>query len=62
MPRIDAMADNPRPSGVVKLADEDNIYRVRSGIYRVMYSIQDDALIVLIVRVAKRGEIYKKRR
>ncbi len=62
MPRIDALSENPRPSGVTKLSGEDNIYRVRSGIYRVAYSIQDDVLVVLIVRVATRGEIYKKRR
>jgi len=58
--RIDGLAKNPRPSGVVKLTDvSPPIYRVREGQYRVLYTINDDALIVLVVRVAHRSESYR---
>ncbi len=58
--RIDGLAKNPRPSGVVKLTDvSPPVYRVREGQYRVLYTINDDALIVLVVRIAHRGEAYR---
>ena len=62
MPHIDALAANPRPSGVVKLENKSELYRVRSGDYRIVYIIQDDALIVLVVKIAKRGDVYSRRR
>jgi len=61
-PVIDALATNPRPSGVVKLANEGGLYRVRCGDYRIVYDIQDGVLLVLVVKVAKRGDVYKKRK
>ena len=61
---IENLESEPRPSGMKKLVgvDEAGAYRIRIGVYRVVYDIEDDVLTVLIVRVAKRGEIYKKRR
>jgi mRNA interferase RelE/StbE len=59
---IEKLELEPRPSGVVKLADEDCAYRVRSGNYRVVYDVYDDVLIVRVVKVAKRGDVYRKRR
>ncbi len=59
---IEKLEVEPRPSGVVKLAGEDIAYRVRSGNYRVVYDIYDDVLIVRVVKVAKRGTVYKKRK
>ncbi|WP_442949040.1 type II toxin-antitoxin system RelE family toxin [Nostoc sp.] len=50
------MADNPRPSGVVKLENTDNKYRIRVGNYRILYEIQDDVLIVKVVRVGHRRD------
>ncbi len=61
-PDIDALATEPRPSGVVKLEGKSDFYRFRSGDYRIVYSIQDEALIVLVVKVANRREVYKNRR
>lgn len=52
------MAENPRPSGVVKLENTDNQYRIRVGNYRVLYEIQDDVLIVKVVRVGHRRDVY----
>lgn len=60
-PIIDALAIQPRPSGVVKL-EGGEFYRVRSGDYRIIYQIDDDVLRVLIVTVGNRREVYKKRR
>lgn len=58
-PKIDALAQNPRPRGVKKLEIEDELYRIRVGDYRVIYQIQDQALIVLVVKLGNRKEIYK---
>ena len=60
--RIQSLADNPRPPGVEKLAGEEGFYRVRAGGYRVVYSVQDDVLLVLVVRIGHRGEVYRKLR
>jgi mRNA interferase RelE/StbE len=55
----EALADNPRPPGAVKLHGDDDLWRIRVGQYRVVYTIQDEALIVLVVRVAHRKDIYR---
>lgn len=57
-PKIDALADEPRPSGVVKLTGEGNLYRIRVGDYRVLYQIEDGDLIVLIIKLGHRSDIY----
>lgn len=54
------LADDPRPTGVVKLAGDDNLWRIRIGNYRVVYEIYDDQLIVLVLRVAHRKDIYRR--
>ncbi len=58
---IDALAINPRPHGYKKLRGVEDIYRVRSGGYRVLYQINDDAqlLEVLIVKVGDRADVYR---
>ena len=60
---IDALAREPRPSGVVKLSGVSHegtpLYRVRVGDYRVVYAIQDEQLVVLIVAVGDRKEVYR---
>lgn len=55
---IDALAENPRPSGVKKLKDYKNRYRVRVSDYRVIYEIEDRILRVLVVAVPHRSEAY----
>ncbi len=55
--RIRQLAMEPRPYGVEKL--DDNLYRVRQGNYRILYKIYDDKLLVLIVTVDHRREVYK---
>jgi mRNA interferase RelE/StbE len=58
-PKLEALADNPRPSGVVKLEDTDNQYRIRVGTYRIVYEIEDDVLLVLVIKVGHRKDVYK---
>jgi mRNA interferase RelE/StbE len=53
---IGKLATNPRPPGCVKLSGPDALYRVRIGDYRLIYEIQDERLVVVIVRVGKRDE------
>ena len=50
---------NPRPPGVKKLAGENDLYRIREGDYRIIYTIEDKELIVLVVKIGDRKEIYR---
>ena len=52
------LADNPRPYGYKKLKGEE-AYRIRVGNYRVIYEINDNTIIVTVVSVGHRKEIYK---
>jgi len=57
--RFDALAVNPRPRGVEKLEGEDDLYRVRTGDYRIIYTVQDDVLLVAVVKIGHRRDVYK---
>ena len=57
--KIAALADNPRPKGCVKLSGKDK-YRIRQGNYRILYSIEDDVLVVYVVKIAHRKESYRR--
>ena len=57
--RIDSLAENPRPQGIKKLAGEEDLYRLRVGDYRIIYQIQEKRLIVLVVGVGHRTEVYR---
>ena len=59
--RIDALRDNPRPPGVKMLAGGDKLYRVRVGDYRLIYSIDGKKLVVLVIRIGHRKDVYRKR-
>ena len=52
------LADNPRPTGCKKLKSCD-IYRIRVGDYRILYEIHDNVLVILVVRVAHRKDVYQ---
>ena len=56
--RIDSLCEDPRAEGCIKLSVQER-YRVRQGMYRIVYEIQDSALIILIVKVAHRSAVYK---
>ncbi|MEH2317556.1 type II toxin-antitoxin system RelE family toxin [Nostoc sp.] len=57
--RIQQLAQDPRPDGVGKLKNGENRYRIRVSDYRILYQISDDVLVVTVVRVGHRREVYK---
>ena len=57
--RIHSLAINPRPSRCEMLSGDDK-YRVRQGNYRILYSINDNELIVSVVKVGDRRDVYRK--
>jgi len=57
--RIQALADDPRPPGSQKLSGRDR-YRLRQDRYRILYSIQDEILVVHVVRIAHRKDVYRR--
>ena len=61
MERIRKLADNPRPQGSKKLKGPFERYRLRQGDYRILYEIGDKILIVTIVQVGHRKDVYRGR-
>lgn len=57
--RLLALAENPRPPGVKKLHARADRYRIRVGDYRVIYAIEDDVLLVLVLEVGNRREVHR---
>jgi mRNA interferase RelE/StbE len=57
--RTRALADDPRPFGSQKLSGFEQ-YRIRQGDYRILYTIQDDELIVIVVNAGHRRDIYDR--
>ncbi|MHC5933374.1 type II toxin-antitoxin system RelE family toxin [Nostoc sp.] len=57
--KIEELAIEPRPVGVKKLADEESLYRIRVGGYRVIYQIFDNILLVSVIKVKHRREVYR---
>jgi len=58
---IELLAEQPRPSGAKKLVGGDGEWRVRTGDYRVVYEVHDDVLLVLVVAIGHRRDIYQRR-
>ena len=57
--RILALADKPRPAGAKKLVGADGLYRIRVGDYRIVYHVGDAILIVTVVKIGHRREVYR---
>lgn len=57
--QIDKLADNPRPSGAKKLVGELDVWRIRIGDYRVIYRVKDAELVVLVIKIGHRREVYR---
>lgn len=59
--KIDFLCDEPRPEGCLKLKGSSRLplYRIRFGNYRVVYTVKDDILLVLVVEIGHRKEVYR---
>jgi mRNA interferase RelE/StbE len=58
--KIDGLAREPKPPGCEKLSGTKNGYRVRSGNYRILYTVDDGVRVVSVTRVAHRREVYRR--
>jgi len=56
---INNLENNPRPFGYIKLSGFQNLYRIRVGVYRIIYAIEDDILTVEVIKVDHRSSVYK---
>jgi mRNA interferase RelE/StbE len=59
MQKITSLSENPRPNGCKKLTADEK-YRIRVGEYRILYSIEDALLIIFVVKVSHRKDVYRK--
>ena len=60
VPRLENLADNPRPPGCKKLQGGDKEWRIRVGDYRVVYTIDDAKLLVEVTRTRHRSDVYER--
>ena len=56
---LSRLSEAPRHSSVIRLQSKDELYRVRIGDLRLIFSVEDDILLVLIVKIGLRGSIYR---
>jgi mRNA interferase RelE/StbE len=56
---IQALATHPRPPGCRKLSGYDDVFRVRIGRYRVLYAIEDRRLVIIVLKVGDRKDVYR---
>ncbi len=56
---IDKLADDPRPAGMIALRGVTGAYRIRVGDYRIVYTLHDDRLMVVVIDIGHRREIYR---
>jgi len=57
---IESLSEQPRPLGCKKLKGRQSQYRVRSGDYRIIYSVEDTSLIVRVIKVGHRRDVYEE--
>lgn len=60
--KINELAIEPRPNRAKKLQGNDSLYRIRVGDYRIVYEIKDNILLITVVRVKHRSEVYKDKK
>jgi mRNA interferase RelE/StbE len=58
--QIEKLAEEPRPPGAKKLSGSER-YRIRQGRFRIVYSIEDEVLVVYVIRIADRKDVYRSR-
>ena len=57
--KLEHLAGNPRPAGVTKLRGESNLWRIRVGDYRVVYSIDDARHVIDVSHIRHRRDVYR---
>jgi mRNA interferase RelE/StbE len=57
---IDSLTVTPHPVGSAKLKGQENLYRLRAGDFRILYQVDDDKKMVVIVKVGHRREVYRR--
>lgn len=57
---LDALGENPRPHGYIRMKEYDDLYRIRVGDSRIVYAIEDEQLIVLVIEIGARGGVYQR--
>ncbi|WP_420935903.1 type II toxin-antitoxin system RelE family toxin [Alteromonas sp. A081] len=57
--KIHLLAENPRRDGAIKLSGQD-LYRFRQGLYRIIYEIRENELVVQVIKVGHRSDVYKR--
>ena len=58
--KIDSLANDPRPPGVKLLSAEKRIYRLRAGDFRILYQVNDKVLVVLVIAIGHRRDVYRR--
>lgn len=54
-----ALAENPRPPASRKLAGHEDLYRLRVGDWRIIYTVRDDQLLIAVIEIGSRGDVYR---
>jgi mRNA interferase RelE/StbE len=57
--KIDSLTEDPRREGAVKLSGQD-MYRIRQGLYRIIYEIRDSELVIQVIKIGHRSDVYKR--
>jgi mRNA interferase RelE/StbE len=57
--KVDSLAVNPRREGAVKLSGQE-MYRIRQGPYRIIYEIRDSELVIQVIKIGHRSDVYKR--
>jgi mRNA interferase RelE/StbE len=57
--KMEALGLDPRPRGCKKLQGDDDLYRVRVGDFRIVYAVRDALLLVLVVKIGNRRDVYR---
>lgn len=58
--KLRTLAENPRPAGCITIKGAKNLYRIRSGDYRIIYQIHNRELLVFVIRIGHRKDIYDR--
>ncbi|NQZ56779.1 MAG: type II toxin-antitoxin system RelE/ParE family toxin [Lentisphaeraceae bacterium] len=57
--KINELELNPFPDGHIKISGQDNLFRIRQGDYRILYTVENNELIVFVIKIKHRKEVYK---